>query len=92
MTLYVPLWVKSGDQSKDAEPSPLSVNMAPAGSERAKRAGMVLSASLLVRLKLRVAPSVVDLGPIVLKTGVWLPASLTVMLTTSLSTSEPSEA
>jgi len=88
----VPLWVKSGDQSKEAVPSPLSVKTAPAGSARAKRAGMVLSASEAERAKLRVAPSVVDLGPIELKSGVWLPASLTVILTTSLSVSSPSEA
>ena len=37
-------------------------------------------------------PSVTDLAPIVLKTGAWLPDSVTVMVTTSLSVRAPSEA
>ena len=90
MTLYVPLWVKFGVQSKNPEPSPLSTKVAPAGSVEVDRAGIVLSASVAEMPKLRLTPSVTDWVPIELRTGVWLPDSVTVIATTSESIRAPS--
>ena len=92
MTLYVPLWIKFGVQSKDAEPSPLSVNMAPLGRLEVVRMGMVASTSVALIAKLRFTPSKTVLLPIVARTGAWLPPSVTVMVTTSESFEAPSEA
>ena len=52
----------------------------------------MLSGSTADALKLSSIPSVVDLEPIAASIGRWLPASLTVIVTTSLSTNAPSEA
>ena len=92
MTLYIPLWTKSGVQSNVAEPSPLSVNEAPEGNVDAEKAGMVESASLADSPKLNRTPSVVDWAPIADMTGVWLPASVTVIVTISESVRAPSKA
>ena len=92
MTLYIPLWVKFGVQSKDAVPLALSVKVAPAGSVEADSVGMVASASVAERAKLRLAPSETVWLPMAAKTGGWLPASLTVMATISESEAVPSEA
>ena len=92
MTLYVPLWVKLGVQSKVPLPLALSMKVAPPGKVEVESTGIVLSASLAVMLKLRLEPSVIPFEPMVARTGVWLPASVTVMATTSESTSKPSEA
>ena len=88
----MPAWVKSGVQLKEALPLPLSVKMAPAGSERADRTGMVLSASVAEREKFKLTPSEVLCAPMAVSIGVWLPASLTEIETISVSAAEPSEA
>ena len=65
---------------------------APEGKLEVDRAGMVLSGSVAAMLKLRFSPSVTDLAPIALKSGAWLPDSVTVMVTTSESVATPSVA
>ena len=84
--------MKVGVQSKVAEPSALSVNMAPEGKLEVDSTGTVLSGSVAVITKLRLIFSVVLWAPMFDSSGDWLPASLTVMVTTSLSDSKPSEA
>ena len=71
-------------------PSPKSVNVAPEGIAEVESTGIVLSASVADMPKLRLIPSVVDRAPIVAKSGAWLPDSVTVRETTSLSVRAPS--
>ena len=54
--------------------------------------GVVPSASAAKTVKMRATPSVVERAPMFDRTGVWLPASLIVKATTSLSEARPSEA
>jgi len=67
------------------QPPLLAVNEAPLGRAEVDRAGIVLSGSEAETEKLRLTPSVVPLEPMAARVGVWLPASLTVIVTTSLS-------
>ena len=90
--LYVPLWMKLGIQSKSALPFKLSVKVTPDGRAEVEKVGVVPSASAAVMLKFKLAPSLTDLAPMRVMTGAWLPTSLTVIETTSLSESTPSEA
>ena len=84
--------MKSGVQSKLPVPSVLSVKVAPLGRAEVDRAGIVLSGSEAETEKLRLTPSVVPLEPMAARSGAWLPASVTVITTASLSVSEPSVA
>jgi len=84
--------VKSGDQSKVPVPSPLSAKATPVGSVPVFKDGMVASGSLAETSKFKFVPSVVLRGPIAARMGAWLPDSFTVIVTTSLSRSDPSEA
>ena len=90
MTLYVPLWTKSGVQLKSAVPSPLSTKVAPEGKLMADKVGIVASRSEADKLKLSRTPSVLPFAPIGSKTGAWLPDSMTVMVTCSESTAAES--
>ena len=84
--------MKSGVQSKVPVPSPLFTKVAPAGSDDVDRLGIVLSGSLAVIPKLRLVPSVADLAPMAIRTGAWLPTSITLIETISESLAAPSEA
>ena len=78
--------MKSGVQLNVPVPSPLSTNVAPGGSGEALSAGIVPSGSLADTPNVSNTFSVVLCGPIGLNTGAWLPASFTVIVTTSEST------
>ena len=83
--------MKSGSQSNEALPLPLSTNTAPLGSAEVVKTGM-LSPSEAVTANSSCRPSEVDCAPIESSRGDWLPASFTVMVTTSLSTASESSA
>ena len=89
MTLYIPDCTKFGVQSNEPLPLPLSTKVAPAG-----RADVVSDAMPSPPVeetpKSNCMPSAVDCPPIVARTGAWLPASMTVIVTISLSTAAES--
>ena len=90
--MWVPGGGNRGVESKSSVPLPLSVKVATEGKLEVDSTGMVLSASEALTAKLRFMPSVVALAPIALSSGAWLPASVTVTVTTSLSVASPSDA
>ena len=83
--LYIPAWIKLGVQLKLPVPLPLSINVAPLGSDDVVKVGVVASGSVAETENARFIFSVVDCAPIAVSTGDWLPASLIVMETISLS-------
>ena len=89
---YSPACTKVGVQSKVPVPSPLSINEAPDGKVDVVRLGIIPSGSVADTAKLRLTPSSVALEPIEFRIGVWLPASVTLMVTSSLSIAKPSPA
>ena len=74
-----------GVQLKLPLPLPLSTNVAPLGSVDVDKVGVVASGSVAATANARFIFSVVDCAPIDVSTGDWLPASLIVMETISLS-------
>jgi hypothetical protein len=85
VTSYVPLSRKSGVQSKEPVPFPLSVKLAEPGSVEVVSVG-VDSISVAVIPNVSCIFSVVDCGPIPVRIGSWLPPSITVIVTISEST------
>ena len=84
--------MKSGVQSNEPEPSPLSMKLAPVGKLEVESKGVAPSTSVALTPKVKFIPSVVPFGPMVASTGFWLPASMTVMVTISESVKKPSDA
>ena len=68
------------------------MKLAPVGSVPVESAGIVPSESLAVAVKVNAKPSVAICAPIESSTGAWLPDSVTVMTTCSLSIRAPSSA
>ncbi len=91
VTLTTPLCEKSGVKLNVAVPLPLSVSVAFGGVPTAENVGVVASGSVALNPKFRLAPSATDFGPIAASTGARL-TLFTVMATTSLSASVPSDA
>ncbi len=91
VTLKAPDCVKLGVQVKVPVPLRLLTKLAPEGTPTALIVGVVPSGSVAVSLNVRSTPSLTFFGPMVASTGARL-TLLTVMTTTSLSASEPSEA
>ena len=81
--------MNSGVQLKLPEPLPLSVNAAPPGRADVVRAGTD-SASEAETDNTKTVPSVIEVSEIGLSAGNWLPASLTVIITVSVSHKMPS--
>ena len=89
MTLYIPDCTKLGVQSKDPVPLPLSTKVAPAGSAEVVKDG-TLSTSTADTANSKLKPSGVLCAPMAANKGAWLPASITVIVTTSESTASES--
>ena len=87
-----PACVKPGVHTNEPVPLPLSVYVAPEGNVDVVRMGVVPSGSEADVPKLSGAPSATDFAPMAASTGDWLPASITVRVTVSVSRSTPSEA
>ena len=85
----MPDCTKVGVQSKVPEPLPLSTNVAPAGRVEVV-SNAISSPSDEETPNSNSMPSGVVCAPIVASTGAWLPASLTVIVTISLSTAAES--